>query len=212
LVSSAYLVGSVTTKASTFPVRSTGPEAAGLGEGKEAFPKLGGCRLGKRRGEQTANEQTTRRAKRKRGTLPYCVYHEWEVQPHVPILERVLEKVERYLGLKKDTCKGAFLLTYQPGFKHGAFWHIDTEVAGNSVVIALKPGAECDKGDLIMSRHPIHHAPDKWKSVEGKDEPGDMFRRCRLTSGSAIRFCRGTPHMVPAVKRTEERATLNLFY
>ena len=140
------------------------------------------------------------------------LYHEWKVQSDVPILERVLEKVEEYLGLKQDTCKAAFLNIYKPGFKHGAFWHIDTEVAGNSVVIAFKPGAECGKGDLIMSRHPVHHAPDKWKSVEGKDEPGDMFKRCRLASGSAIRFCRGTPHMVPAVKRTEERATLNLFY
>ena len=43
-----------------------------------------------------------------------------------PAEKAVFEAVEKNTGFKLPECKAAFLIGYEPGSKHGAWWHLDT--------------------------------------------------------------------------------------
>lgn len=64
----------------------------------------------------------------------------------------VFEAVEKNTGFKLPDCKAAFLIGYEPGSKHGAWWHLDT--LGRCVVMHNETALRTMPATPVRYNHP----------------------------------------------------------
>ena len=114
--------------------------------------------------------------------------------------------------VRSDTLPSSvFMLRYEKGYEHGAWWHIDAETVFATVIVTLSDDSDgllIHPGSIQDVHAELEHAEDEIK------ESGRLARAREFAvhKGGAICFRPKVAHMAECKKRSYDRVVLTMFF